>query len=821
MSCRVLRVFLWALLAVHSAAGQSFQKEYQVAGSSLVIPYSVAQRPDGNFLVAHLVREDSLRMHVSCIGTSGEVLWSTRLHAHFSGDNASEGIKKTPVLATADNGCVMLVSKSLVTTGQGWAIVKLSANGTVQWTRYITGVGSVDDLLGYAGGRIYVLARYWSFDSKPFMACLDDNGNVIWEQNVQAHLDNIVSTGLRVLPDQRILLMLAESSFLQQTGHVARLNTDGSLTPILSLPNLSLLGVDEHPDGRLFFMARTLDSINLKNQVLLGSALNGQLQYLKVLDIPQDFYYAGMLALNTVKDSFTVTFRASFFESQRFWIRFDLNGNPGAAHYIPSETTLNNEVIPLLDGGFAWLSANSITGSLTSFVLARSNPQARLETCPAGVLCGMAVRDTFFPTTSVSPWAALPVSRIIPGNTIQTPRSVTVADYCNPLPLLDASIAAGDSTVCDAEPFTFNRLPAASGISYWTFPGAAPGTFLGAEPPDIVFPYAGTFEVRHILNQAGCLDTAELDVRVSDYPAFSIPADTVLCSGQPVVIGVQPMPGSMYHWNDDYAQPFRNIETAGIYSLTVTNAEACSNSDSIRVHLPELPAALVQPDTFFCAPLALTLTLNSEPGWQYAWADGGGGTERVFSEPGIYYLQAESPEHCAVTDSVVIVRRQAPEVFIAAAQPYECGARNLEARGNTLQFFRWSNAETSAGISAHESGLYTLTVSDGFCESADSMQVEILPCPECSVYIPGVFKPASGIGFQVQSGCAATEFDLRMYDRWGNLLFESRDADMVWNGEWRGRFLPPGVYVYQLKMTLFSGDAYFPFAKTGDVSIVR
>ena len=816
-----LFALLWVLSGANAAYGQSFQKEYFVAGSSLVTPYSVAQRPDGNFLVAHLVREDSLRMHVTCIGASGEVLWSTKLHAHFNGDNASEGIKKTPVMATADNGCVMLVSKSLVTTGQGWAIVKLSANGTVQWTRYLTGVGSVDDLLGYAGGRIYVLGRYWSFDSKPFMACLDDNGNVVWEQNVQAHLDNIVSTGLRVLPDQRILLMLAESNFLQQMGHVARLNTDGSLTPMLSLPNLSLLGVDQHPDGRLFFMARTLDSINLKNQIVVGAALNGQLQYLKVLDIPQDFYYAGMLALNAAKDSFTVSFRASFFESQRFWVRFDLNGHPGDAHYIPSETQLTNEVIQTLDGGFAWLSANSLTGSLTSFVLARSTPAARLESCPAGILCGMSVRDTFFPTISVNPWTTIPVSRILPGNTIQAPRSVTAADYCNPLPLLDASIIAGDSTVCGAEPFTFKRLPAASGISYWTFPGAAPGSFLGAEPPDVVFPYAGDFEVQHILNQAGCLDTAQLEVRVSDYPLVSIPADTVLCLDQPVLIGVPPTPGSTYHWNDDSSQPFRNIETAGTYSLTVTNAEACSRSDSIRVHLPELPAALAQPDTFFCAPMTLTLTLNTAPGWQYIWADGGSGPERVFSAPGTYYLQAESPEHCAVTDSIVIERRQAPELFISAEQPYECGARNLEARGNSLQFFSWSTAETVASISANESGLYALTVSDGFCESADSLQVEILPCPECFVYIPGVFKPSSGIGFQVQSGCAATDFDLRMYDRWGNLLFESREADMVWNGEWKGRFLPPGVYVYQLKMTLFSGDGYFSFAKTGDVSIVR
>lgn len=148
----------------------------------------------------------------------------------------------------------MLVAKSLLSTGQGWAMVKLSPDGVIQWNREITGVGSVSDLLAYTPGRIYLHARYWSFDSKPFMACLDDNGNVIWEKNLQSNLENITATSIRVLPDQSLLLSLAESSFLLQRGHIARMNSSGTLVNLLTLPNLSLMGVDQHPDGRLFFL---------------------------------------------------------------------------------------------------------------------------------------------------------------------------------------------------------------------------------------------------------------------------------------------------------------------------------------------------------------------------------------------------------------------------------------------------------------------------------------------------------------------------------------------------------------------------------------
>jgi gliding motility-associated-like protein len=478
-------------------------------------------------------------------------------------------------------------------------------------------------------------------------------------------------------------------------------------------------------------------------------------------------------------------------------------------------------VTPTADDGFAWLSVNSITGSLTSFVLAKSNSSAVLETCPAGVLCGLTMRDTFFPTASVNPWSTVPVVRIVPGMTQQVSRNVTASDYCNPLPVLDASIIAGDSTACGDQPIAFKRLPAANGLSSWNFHGVPPGIFLGAAPPKVVFPYAGNFEVLHILNQAGCADTAKLEIRVSDFPALSIPSDTVLCAGQTAFLQVQGAPGTTYHWNDGATEPTRPIQGAGTYALTATNSEGCSSSDSTVVHPPELPVSLAPRDTFMCGEQYLTLELNAEPGWQYAWADGFGEPDRTFSAPGTFYLLAESPEHCMLTDSVVISRRQLPAVSIFAMQPYECGARNLAAHGNSLRFFQWNTGDTSAVISANETGWYTLAASDGFCENTVSTQVEILPCPECFVYIPGVFKPGAGADFRVQSGCIATDYQLRMYDRWGNLLFESRDADAEWNGEMNGRFLPPGVYVYDIRMTLFSGDRYVSFTKTGDVSIVR
>jgi gliding motility-associated-like protein len=62
------------------------------------------------------------------------------------------------------------------------------------------------------------------------------------------------------------------------------------------------------------------------------------------------------------------------------------------------------------------------------------------------------------------------------------------------------------------------------------------------------------------------------------------------------------------------------------------------------------------------------------------------------------------------------------------------------------------------------------------------------------------------------------EFDLRIYDRWGTLVFTSRDINTTWDGTYNGRRLNSGVYIYQLQATLQNDD---PLLKYGDVNLLR
>ena len=59
---------------------------------------------------------------------------------------------------------------------------------------------------------------------------------------------------------------------------------------------------------------------------------------------------------------------------------------------------------------------------------------------------------------------------------------------------------------------------------------------------------------------------------------------------------------------------------------------------------------------------------------------------------------------------------------------------------------------------------------------------------------------------------------LKIYDRWGELVFETDKQNIGWNGEYKGNIVDPGVFVYHLEITCIDGQEYL---KKGNVTVIR
>lgn len=110
-----------------------------------------------------------------------------------------------------------------------------------------------------------------------------------------------------------------------------------------------------------------------------------------------------------------------------------------------------------------------------------------------------------------------------------------------------------------------------------------------------------------------------------------------------------------------------------------------------------------------------------------------------------------------------------------------------------------------------------------FCLSAFDQ-----PLPQnefaCNVYVPNAFSPNDdGVNdqFQAYVGCTVTQFDLRVFNRWGQLVFSTVNAEDGWDGTIKGEAAISAVYTYVLKVTYDQEGKEKSEIKTGDVTLIR
>jgi len=107
----------------------------------------------------------------------------------------------------------------------------------------------------------------------------------------------------------------------------------------------------------------------------------------------------------------------------------------------------------------------------------------------------------------------------------------------------------------------------------------------------------------------------------------------------------------------------------------------------------------------------------------------------------------------------------------------------------------------------------------------DTAMVTIIFDAEATIYIPNAFTPnqdGRNDVFYVY-GHGFTDFNLKIFNRWGELLFESFNQNDGWDGTYRGKLMNPGVYVYYVDVKFITGIAppgYIKYKK-GSVTLIR
>ena len=99
-----------------------------------------------------------------------------------------------------------------------------------------------------------------------------------------------------------------------------------------------------------------------------------------------------------------------------------------------------------------------------------------------------------------------------------------------------------------------------------------------------------------------------------------------------------------------------------------------------------------------------------------------------------------------------------------------------------------------------------------------------IPENSCELYVPNVFSPngdALNDTFEPSSNCGFASFEMKIFSRWGNLLYISRSANEGWNGETGGQPAPADVYTYIISYTFEPADSLSSGKISGDLALIR
>jgi gliding motility-associated-like protein len=343
---------------------------------------------------------------------------------------------------------------------------------------------------------------------------------------------------------------------------------------------------------------------------------------------------------------------------------------------------------------------------------------------------------------------------------------------------LSESLNIGDTIFCIA----LNSTPSLSIMYFPPCINSVLPTSTLFDPSPVVFPDSGSYTIKLTIDIGlSTQQTVCKEIEVNGQ-TIDLGPDTSLCDGKTLLLN----PGSgfqSYLWNTGDITQTLSVNTSGTYSVSVINYSGCHAEDSIHVNFK--PNTYTTVDTSICS------------GETY-FAGG-----KFQSEPGTFIDTLSAVNGC---DNFVTTHLSVKPSFTVNIGKDTCitdsTTINLIARVPGATSYTWQDGTHDSLITVTAPGLYWVRVLVDNCSKSDSVQITLCPAviPKIYVYMPTAFTP-NGDGVNDVFRPVTSELvdiHLMVYNRWGELIFETRDLEKGWEGTFKGTKCEAGVYTYIL-----------------------
>lgn len=339
---------------------------------------------------------------------------------------------------------------------------------------------------------------------------------------------------------------------------------------------------------------------------------------------------------------------------------------------------------------------------------------------------------------------------------------------------------------------------------------------------------------------------------------------TPICPGRSTTIyaSVTGVTGPItYTWNNNLGSGpgafvvFPNQPTT--YVVSVTNACGSTVTDSIQVLFnPQPTIALVTDTNALCVPgtiyfydQSLTGNLNDPiTSWYWTFGDGTSSTQQNPSH--LYTSQGTYSVTLSVATAGGCTSNNAGAPMIIYGYPYPFAAFSVNSTTLNIPYDILICTNQSMGAVTYnwnfgDGGISNATNPQHLYNTVGNFHIQLIAtslagCPDTAyvdvtttsdIVFPNVFTPnpnnpnggsytigdlTNDVFFPYTSG--VTEYKLQIYNRWGELIFESLELKQGWDGWYRGKLCQQDVYVWKAFVKFNNGKT---FNKSGDVTLLR
>ncbi len=405
-----------------------------------------------------------------------------------------------------------------------------------------------------------------------------------------------------------------------------------------------------------------------------------------------------------------------------------------------------------------------------------------------------------------------------------------------PAPVVEAG---NDVEICDGE---MTILTGTGGSTYVWNPSVSNGIAFTPTVGSTVYTVTGT-------DANGCIDTDDLIVLVHPNPIVDAGNDQLICIGASTTLTATG--ASTYQWNNGIVQgvPFMPSSSA-TYTVIGTSVDGCIGQDLVVVNLetPAIPS-FVAPFREGCQPFSPVLLNNSTgtPSVSCDWNFGDGTSlsdcgqvTNTYENPGCYSisLTLTTALGCVWDTTMIdyICVHPNPEANFTV-NPGTIS--ELDTYVNTLNasqgadFYQWNfddgftstefepnHSFPTFPIRSFEVQLIAVTIFG----CTDTAYQTVMMNEVINYYVPNTFTP-DGDEFNNEfmpvfsGGFDPYNYHMEIYNRWGEMLFESFNVEEGWDGTYHNELAKQDTYTWKITYKSKEKDEWFVI--TGHITLLR